>query len=111
MRIDFATIGGITAGLFVVGLAIAMSGAVAVFFNMPSFLIVIGGAVAATVLRFPIEEVASAPARARPSLITARGPAICWKNSVSSPRLRAVRARSGLSARRFQIASSHAANK
>jgi chemotaxis protein MotA len=60
MRIDFATIGGITAGLFVVGLAIAMSGAVAVFFNMPSFLIVIGGAVAATVLRFPIEEVASA---------------------------------------------------
>ncbi|MEZ5916417.1 MAG: hypothetical protein R3C40_02425 [Parvularculaceae bacterium] len=43
MRMDFATIGGIFAGLFVVGLAIAMSGAVAIFFNMPSFLIVIGG--------------------------------------------------------------------
>ena len=57
MRMDFATIGGIFAGLFVVGLAIAMSGAVAVFFNMPSFLIVIGGAVSATVLRFPIDEV------------------------------------------------------
>ena len=60
MRLDLATVGGIVAGLFVVGLAIAMSGAVAVFFNMPSFLIVIGGAVAATVLRFPIDDVAAA---------------------------------------------------
>ena len=60
MRLDFATIGGIVAGLFVVGLAIAMSGAVVVFFNMPSFLIVIGGAIAATVLRFPIDDVAAA---------------------------------------------------
>ena len=39
---DFATIGGIIAGLFVVGLAIAMGGAVGVFFNLPSFLIVFG---------------------------------------------------------------------
>lgn len=54
---DFATIGGIVAGFFVVGLAIAMGGAVSVFFNTPSFLIVIGGAVSATVLRFRIEQV------------------------------------------------------
>ena len=60
MRMDFATIGGIIAGFFVVGLAIAMGGAVGVFFNAPSFLIVIGGAVSATVLRFPIDQVFNA---------------------------------------------------
>jgi len=60
MRMDFATIGGIVAGVFVVGLAIAMSGAVAIFFNTPSFLIVAGGAAAATVLRFPVAAVANA---------------------------------------------------
>lgn len=60
MRIDLATIGGLMAGLFVVGLAIAMSGAVAVFFNAPSFLIVIGGAISATILRFPIDAVFAA---------------------------------------------------
>jgi len=60
MRIDFATIGGIVAGLFVVGLAIVMSGSVIVFLNAPSLLIVLGGAAAATVLRFPVDEVAAA---------------------------------------------------
>ena len=57
---DFATIGGIIAGFFVVGLAIAMSGAVAIFFSVPSFLIVIGGVISATVLRFPINQVVAA---------------------------------------------------
>jgi chemotaxis protein MotA len=60
MRFDFATIGGIVAGLFVVGLAVAMSGSIAIFFNTPSFLIVIGGALAATILRFPVDAVAAA---------------------------------------------------
>lgn len=60
MRMDLATIGGIVAGLFVVGLAIAMGGAVAVFFNIPSLFIVVGGVVSATVLRFPIDEVLTA---------------------------------------------------
>lgn len=60
MRMDFATVGGIVAGLFVVGLAIAMGGAVAVFFNVPSLLIVVGGVVSATVLRFPFDEVLTA---------------------------------------------------
>lgn len=60
MRFDFATIGGIVAGLFVVALAVAMSGSVAVFFNAPSFFIVIGGALSATVLRFPIDAIVSA---------------------------------------------------
>lgn len=60
MRMDFATIGGTVAGFFVVGLAIAMGGAVGVFFNAPSVLIVLGGAASATVLRFPIGEVLTA---------------------------------------------------
>ena len=60
MRIDFATIGGIAAGLFVVGLAIAMSGSALVFLNAPRVLIVVGGAAAATVLRFPVDDVANA---------------------------------------------------
>lgn len=60
MRMDFATIGGVAAGLFVVGVAIFLSGSVAVFFNAPSILIVVGGAAAATVLRFPIDIVATA---------------------------------------------------
>lgn len=60
MRMDFATVGGIVAGFFVIGLAIAMGGAVGVFFNLPSFFIVIGGAVSATVLRFPIGQVLAA---------------------------------------------------
>ncbi len=60
MRMDLATVGGIAAGIFVVGLAIAMGGAVGVFFNLPSFLIVIGGAVSATILRFPIDQVLTA---------------------------------------------------
>ncbi len=60
MRMDLATVGGIVAGFFVVGLAIAMGGAVAIFFNAPSFLIVIGGAISATVLRFPIDQVFAA---------------------------------------------------
>ena len=54
---DFATIGGILAGFFVVGIAIAMGGAVDIFFNAPSFLIVVGGAISATVLRFPVGQV------------------------------------------------------
>ncbi len=57
MRMDVATIGGIIAGFFIVGLAIAMGGAVSVFFNLPSLLIVIGGAISATVLRFPLDKV------------------------------------------------------
>ncbi|MGF1545666.1 MAG: motility protein A [Parvularculaceae bacterium] len=56
MRMDFGTVGGMLAGLCVVGLAIVMGGAVAVFFNMPSFLIVVGGTLSATILRFPIDE-------------------------------------------------------
>ncbi len=60
MRMDFATVGGIIAGLFVVGLAIALTGSFALFLNVPSFLIVFGGAAAATVLRFPIDIVATA---------------------------------------------------
>ncbi|MEL6791276.1 MAG: MotA/TolQ/ExbB proton channel family protein [Pseudomonadota bacterium] len=57
MRMDIATVGGILAGFFIIGLAIVMGGAVSVFFNGPSFLIVLGGAISATVLRFPVNKV------------------------------------------------------
>jgi chemotaxis protein MotA len=57
---DFATIGGIVAGVFVVGLAIVMGGSVGVFLNLPAFLIVFGGVASATVLRFPIDIVLEA---------------------------------------------------
>ncbi|MFN3960339.1 MAG: motility protein A [Parvularculaceae bacterium] len=60
MRIDFATIGGIVAGLFVVGVAIVLSGSVVIFFNAPSILIVVGGAAAATLLRFRPDVVLTA---------------------------------------------------
>lgn len=60
MRMDFATVGGVAAGLFVVGFAIAMSGSVGRFFDLASFLIVFGGAAAATVLRFPLSDLGNA---------------------------------------------------
>jgi len=60
MRMDVATVGGIIAGFFVVGLAIAMGGAVSVFFNVPSLLIVLGGSISATVLRFPLGKIITA---------------------------------------------------
>jgi chemotaxis protein MotA len=60
MRMDIATVGGVVAGLFIVGLAIALSGSVSLFVNGPSLLIVVGGAASATVLRFPLEQIASA---------------------------------------------------
>jgi chemotaxis protein MotA len=57
---DFATIIGILAGTGVVTAAILVGGDVTLFMDLPSALIVIGGAMAATVIRFPITGVLSA---------------------------------------------------
>ena len=57
---DLATIIGILFGSFVVGLAIFLGGEVGSFVDIPSVLIVIGGAAAATFVRFPLSNVFSA---------------------------------------------------
>ncbi|MEM9751269.1 MAG: flagellar motor protein PomA, partial [Pseudomonadota bacterium] len=74
---DLATIIGMVAAFGVVAAAIFMGGSFGVFVNAPSMMIVIGGAVSATVLRFPINEVATA-------LIT--GGKIAFTNHKTSPR-------------------------
>lgn len=54
---DFATIIGIVVGTSVVLAAIFMGGDFMTFVNVPSILIVIGGALGATVLRFPLSGI------------------------------------------------------
>ena len=57
---DLATIIGILFGSFIVGLAIFLGGELHSFADLPSVLIVIGGASAATFVRFPLANVFSA---------------------------------------------------
>ena len=57
---DLATIIGIAAGSLVVVVAIALGGSFASFVDIPSILIVIGGGLAATLIRFPLAGVLSA---------------------------------------------------
>ncbi|MEM6616620.1 MAG: MotA/TolQ/ExbB proton channel family protein [Pseudomonadota bacterium] len=54
---DIATIIGMIAGAAVVAAAIFMGGSVGTFVNVPSLLIVVGGGLAATLIRFPIGRV------------------------------------------------------
>ncbi|MEM6665275.1 MAG: MotA/TolQ/ExbB proton channel family protein [Pseudomonadota bacterium] len=54
---DIATIIGMIAGAAVVVLAIVLGGDVLTFLNIPSMLIVIGGGLAATLIRFPLSNV------------------------------------------------------
>lgn len=54
---DIATVAGILAGAIVVALAIFLGGNVGTFVNLPSVLLVVGGAFAATVIRFPLSHV------------------------------------------------------
>ena len=56
---DIATIIGILFGSVVVGGAIFMGGDFMLFVNAPSVMIVVGGTIAATVLRFPLSGVMS----------------------------------------------------
>ncbi len=57
---DLATIIGMLAGTAVVAAAIFLGGDVLTFVNIPSILIVMGGGLAATLIRFPINQVFSA---------------------------------------------------
>lgn len=57
---DIATIAGIVAGSAIVFAAIFVGGDIITFVNLPSFLIVIGGGMAATFIRFPLAGVFSA---------------------------------------------------
>lgn len=57
---DYATIVGIVVGLIVVGMAIVLGGSVNTFINIPSLLIVVGGGMAATLIRFPLKSVMGA---------------------------------------------------
>jgi chemotaxis protein MotA len=54
---DFATLIGLISGTAVVLLAIFLGGDFMTFVNVPSLLIVVGGAVAATILRFTLADV------------------------------------------------------
>lgn len=54
---DLATIIGMLAGTAVVATAIFLGGDVLTFVNIPSILIVMGGGLAATLIRFPINQV------------------------------------------------------
>ncbi|MBG0777519.1 MAG: MotA/TolQ/ExbB proton channel family protein [Desulfovibrionaceae bacterium] len=54
---DIATLLGIVIGFSLVLGAIFMGGAVSIFFNVPSIMIVVGGTFAAICVTFPLEEV------------------------------------------------------
>lgn len=54
---DIATIAGIIAGSIVVAMAVLVGGDAGTFFNVPSIMIVVGGGMAATFIRFPLKVV------------------------------------------------------
>lgn len=54
---DIATIIGIVSGGVIVGVAIILGGDPGTFINIPSLCIVVGGGLAATVIRFPLAKV------------------------------------------------------
>jgi len=58
--VDLATILGMIAGAGVIALAILLGGSFAQFVDLPSVLIVIGGGMAATLIRFPLAGVLNA---------------------------------------------------
>ncbi len=56
---DIATIIGLLAGIALVVITILLGGAVAIFWNVPSFVLVVGGTLAATLINFPLGDVLS----------------------------------------------------
>jgi chemotaxis protein MotA len=57
MKIDFATLAGLIFGVTIVGLAIASGSDFKIFLNLPGFMIVAGGTLAATMIKYPITGV------------------------------------------------------
>ncbi len=74
---DIATIVGAIAGLLVIVIAIAIGGDFGSFINVPSLLIVVGGGLSVTVMRFPISNVLSA---------LALGTSVAFKNRKDTPK-------------------------
>lgn len=56
---DIATIIGLVAGIALVLITIMMGAAPAIFVNIPSFILVVGGTLAATLINFPLSDVLS----------------------------------------------------
>ncbi len=54
---DIATVLGLIGGMGIVVAAILIGGSAAIFFNVPSILIVVGGTLAATFIKFPMSDV------------------------------------------------------
>jgi len=74
---DLATIIGALSGLLVIVIAIALGGDFGSFINVPSILIVVGGGLAVTVMRFPLANVLSA---------LALGASVAFKNKKDTPK-------------------------
>ncbi len=54
---DFGTIAGFILGVLLMGTAIFLGGNALIFFNFPSVIIVVGGTLASTFIRFPFKDV------------------------------------------------------
>lgn len=57
---DLATLIGIIAGFGIIVAAIFVGGSLSTFMDVPSVLIVVGGGMAATLIRFPLSGIAGA---------------------------------------------------
>ena len=53
---DFATLLGLVAGVGIIGLAMVSGGELSTFVNVPGLLIVVGGTIAATLIKFPLRD-------------------------------------------------------
>ena len=59
--VDISTIVGLILGIALVGLAILLGGSIGAYIDAPSMMIVIGGAIAATLVAFPLGRVLGLP--------------------------------------------------
>ena len=66
---DIATVVGLFAGIALVMITIVLGGNVAIFINVPSFIMVVGGTMAATLINFPLSDVLSVFNTAKNSFI------------------------------------------
>lgn len=56
---DIATIVGFLVGIGLIGWALQSGGGIAMFFDVPSVMIVFGGTIASTLINFPLKQVLS----------------------------------------------------
>ncbi len=67
-KVDYATLIGVSCAFGLVFLAITLSGGLWSFFDLPSFLIVAGGTLGATLITFPLEDFRRTLSILRPAL-------------------------------------------